>query len=216
MTTDRHPWAVVMPVKRLEIAKTRLSLEPTERAGVALAMALDTAVACRLAANVTLFLAVTDDPRAAEALEAMGAIVVADEPDAGLNPALVHGAREAGRIVRGTGVATIASDLPALHPDELARALDRAAAHRSAMVADASGVGTTLLAARNGADFLPMFGSDSRRRHLATGAADLTELAGASLRRDVDTIEDLRAALALGCGTRTREVAAQLGPAVAL
>lgn len=216
MTVPMHSWAVVMPVKRLEIAKTRLSLEPTERAEVALAMAVDTAVACSQAANVSLFMAVTDDPRAAAALTAVGAIVVADEPDAGLNPALVHGAREATRIAPGTGVATIASDLPALQPDELARALVVAAAHRSAMVADASGVGTTLLAARNGADFHPMFGADSRRRHLATGATDLTDVAGVSLRRDVDTIEDLRAALGLGCGTRTRKVAARLGPAASL
>ena len=211
MRADRHPWAVVMPVKRLEIAKTRLGLEPGARAELALAMAMDTALACREAALVELVVAVTDDPAAAAALEGIGVVVVADEPDAGLNPALVHGATEAARITPHAGLATIASDLPALKSADLELTLGLAASHPTGIVADASGVGTTLFAAKLTADFRPEFGAESRGKHVGSGAVDLTEVAGVSLRRDVDTLDDLRAALALGCGPHTTEVATRLG-----
>lgn len=49
----------------------------------------------------------------------------------------------------------------------------------------------------------PAFGVDSRRRHLASGAVELAPGAVDSVRQDVDTGADLRAALALGAGART-------------
>ena len=55
-----------------------------------------------------------------------------------------------------------------------------------------------------------MFGGASRARHAAAGAAelDLDDMPG--LRRDVDTPEDLRAAVALGAGPRTAALAGEL------
>jgi 2-phospho-L-lactate guanylyltransferase len=200
-----------MPVKRLEIAKTRLGLDPEGRAELALAMAMDTALACGQTPQVAVVVVVSDDARAAAALASAGAVVVADEPDAGLNPALVHGAEAAARIEPDAGVATVASDLPCLRTAELAAVLGLATNHASAAVADASGVGTTLLATRAGTVFKPEFGAESFARHIAAGAADLTARAGASLRRDVDTMEDLRAALELGCGPHTAAVAVRMG-----
>jgi 2-phospho-L-lactate guanylyltransferase len=69
-------------------------------------------------------------------------------------------------------------------------------------VADAHGTGTTLLTAV-GTALLPAFGPGSAAAHLAGGAVPL---AGdwPGLLRDVDTPDDLRAALALGAGPRTR------------
>jgi 2-phospho-L-lactate guanylyltransferase len=78
-----------------------------------------------------------------------------------------------------------------------------------AFVPDAARTGTTLYAATPGATFQPRFGRLSRHRHLADGAAEIgagLELAG--LRRDVDTIDDLRVAAALGLGPRTQAVLA--------
>ena len=77
---------------------------------------------------------------------------------------------------------------------------------------DAAGVGTTLYAVPPGGEFLPLFGGASRARHAASGAAelDLDDMAG--LRRDVDTPEDLRAALALGAGPHTAALAANCSP----
>ena len=75
---------------------------------------------------------------------------------------------------------------------------------------DAAGVGTTLYAVPPGGQFRPMFGGASRARHAAAGAVELALDGIAGLRQDVDTPEDLRAAVALGVGPRTAEVAAEL------
>src|SRR3954468_16827648 len=88
-------WAIVVPVKRLAVAKTRLSEDPQVRADLALAMALDTVSAALQCSLVDWVVVVTDEPEAARAVGALGAVPVPDAPDAGLNPALQHGAREA-------------------------------------------------------------------------------------------------------------------------
>ncbi len=75
---------------------------------------------------------------------------------------------------------------------------------------DAAGVGTTLYAVPPGGEFRPMYGGASRARHAAAGAAELAAGGIPGLRQDVDTPDDLRAAVALGVGPRTAEVAAEL------
>lgn len=79
-----------------------------------------------------------------------------------------------------------------------------------AFLADAAAIGTTLLAASPGRELLPAFGGDSRARHRASGAAELRLDAVHSVRQDVDTRDDLRAALTLGVGPRTATAAAGL------
>ncbi|CAM5377104.1 Phosphoenolpyruvate guanylyltransferase OS=Streptomyces fumanus OX=67302 GN=cofC PE=3 SV=1 [Streptomyces fumanus] len=71
-------------------------------------------------------------------------------------------------------------------------------------------MGTTLLAAAGSEELRPAFGPDSRRRHHASGAAELRLDDVDSVRQDVDTGEDLRAALALGAGPWTAAAAARL------
>jgi 2-phospho-L-lactate/phosphoenolpyruvate guanylyltransferase len=201
-------WSVVVPAKRLAVAKTRLR-PATDGLAVAhvdlvLALLADTvaaAVACPAVAEVVV---VTDDPAAAELVQGLGARTVADAPDRGLNPALEHGAGS----VTGPAVAALSSDLPALRPAELAAALASAADHARAFVADAHGTGTTLLTAV-GAALDPRFGPGSAGAHRASGATPLTgDWPG--LLRDVDTDADLRAALALGAGPRTKALAVHL------
>ena len=196
-------WAIVVPVKRLAIAKTRLAESPDVRADLALAMALDTVAAARACPSVEQVVVVTDEPAAAEAVTSMGALVVADTPDAGLNPALRHGALAAAETSGATAVAALSSDLPALRAGDLDGVLRAATAHPACLVADADDIGTTLLTARDAATFAPRFGTGSRRAHLDGGAHDLTEDAAPSVRRDVDTVEDLRAAVELGVGPAT-------------
>ena len=75
---------------------------------------------------------------------------------------------------------------------------------------DAAGVGTTMYAVAGGGEFRPMYGGASRARHAAGGATELALDGIAGLRQDVDTPDDLRAAVALGVGPRTAEVAAEL------
>jgi 2-phospho-L-lactate guanylyltransferase len=195
-------WAIVVPVKRLADAKTRILVERDVRIELALAMAADTVGAALACPLVEVVIAVSDDEHATSVLRTLGAVVVPDSPDAGLNPALVHGA-SVSEVPGGVGVAAIAADLPALRPHELADVLTAASRHGVVVVADAGGDGTTLLAAADPERFRPAFGVNSRARHVAAGAVDLTDSAGPSLRTDVDTLADLDAAAALGLGPAT-------------
>jgi 2-phospho-L-lactate/phosphoenolpyruvate guanylyltransferase len=211
MEAGLKPWAVVVPVKLLAHAKTRLGLPPEHRARLALAMAEDTIRACLAANAVRSVVVVTDDPDGrAMAVEA-GAAVVADEPDAGLNPALRHGAAYAAASYGDVGIVTVSSDLPALRPPDLDSVLLAATACPRAVVADAAGTGTVLLAAPDPADFRPAYGDRSRTAHVGDGAVDLTGIASARLRRDVDTRADLAEAITLGVGAATLGAVEMLG-----
>ena len=193
-------------MKRLALAKSRLSsYGDTARQELALAFAADVVEAALLVARV---LVVTDDERASEVLRGLGAEVTADNPDAGLNPALTHGAELLRETKKDTGVATLSADLPALRAADLRSALGEVGAER-AFVTDLEGTGTTLLAAGHGVDLAPAFGPGSREAHVASGARPL--VAGRSLRCDVDTPNDLLTALAIGVGRHTSGVAAALG-----
>jgi 2-phospho-L-lactate guanylyltransferase len=237
-------WTVIVPVKRLETAKTRLRGAlgipllgvPEPAAPVArqhhhgetlsrqrnhealvLAMALDTIAAALGSPVVGRVVVVTTDEAAGSEASLMGAEVVPDVPESGLNPALAYAAAEARRGGTGIdpGVAAIAADLPALRSEELTEALRHAdaAARESgplglarSFVADAAGTGTVLLAAPPGAVLEPCFGAGSAAAHRASGAVPL---AGAwpGLRRDVDTPADLAEAFVLGVGPRTATAA---------
>lgn len=194
-------WSVIIPVKRLGVAKSRLAV--VDRSGVALAMAMDTAAAALAAEHVALVLVVTEDHRAGEDLRRLGCVVEDDEPRAGLNPALVHGALVASRLTGPGPVAALSADLPALRRDELDQALSAAAGYPLAVVGDSHATGTTFYAARDPADFRPMFGPDSLGRHVAAGAVELQEPRLARLRLDVDTVADLATAVDAGVGRHT-------------
>lgn len=192
-------WGVVVPVKHLDIAKSRLAAYGDEhRMALALAFAADVVTAARLVATV---LVVTDDPVATELLSELGARVVSDDPDAGLNPALEHGVELLREGSPDLAVATVSADLPSLLAPDLAAVLRRVPLRGRGFVADLAGTGTTLLAAGPGVALLPSYGPASRERHLASGAVEL--IAPESVRRDVDTPEDLEHAVALGVGPHT-------------
>jgi 2-phospho-L-lactate guanylyltransferase len=193
-------------VKLLHLAKSRLSNSPEERSALALAFAADTVAAALRAPSVIDVVVVSDDARATSLVNALGASVVGDEPDAGLNPALRHGAAYAAARHVGCGIGALSADLPALRPDELERALNRASTLGRAVVPDADGTGTTAYFVTAGNEFAPSFGRDSLRSHTQAGAAALADGDLPSLRRDVDTQLDLAAAVALGVGPHTTRV----------
>ena len=208
--TDKG-WSVLMPVKVLAEAKSRLAgLAGARRAELALALASDTVTAVLGSDAVARVVVITDDQVAALALAALGALVVPDEPRAGLNAALRHGAAYAAASWPGEGIAALSADLPALRPEQVGRALRAAAAWPTAFVADAAGDGTTLYTAAPGAAFRPAFGLASRARHAADGAVELGLDGIPGLRRDVDTPSDLRDAAALGLGPHSMPLAAEL------
>ena len=196
------PWSVLVPVKRLAVAKSRVALPPDARHTLALAMACDTVRAALSSAAVTAVIVVTSDERAAAALTTLGARTVDDEPEAGLNAALHHGLSAAPT----PSVVALSADLPALRSQDLDDLLSRAIHHPATVVSDLSGTGTTILTALDREHFRPAFGTESLAAHRNAGARDLSADAGQSLRLDVDTLEALRSAAELGLGPDTARI----------
>jgi len=192
-------WTVLVPVKVLTTAKSRLAPHVGAlRRDLALAMAVDTVTAIALCDGVEV-LVVTDDADATAAVVGIADVhVVPDLPGAGINAALQHGAASLGPSLRH--LAAVQADLPSLRPAELAAALRAALRMEQAFVADAAGTGTTLYAAP-ASRFAPRFGPGSAAAHREV--AEELRLDVPTLRRDVDTIDDLWAAVRLGVGPRT-------------
>ncbi len=210
-------WTVVVPAKRLDVAKSRLTPLRAALDGSAgtheelvLAMLADTVAAAVASPLVGPVLVVTDDPAAAAVVVELGAGVVPDEPADGLNPALRHGADTA-RQRGARAVAALSSDLAALRTAELTAALTLAGDLPRAYLADADGTGTTLLTSVD-APLDPRFGAGSAAAHSGSGAVRLPAL-WASLARDVDTVADLQHARGLGLGPRTSAWLARAVPA---
>jgi 2-phospho-L-lactate guanylyltransferase len=210
MTSDVGlQWTLLIPVKQTAVAKSRLAaFAGPLRAELARAMAMDCvrgALACPVVQAVVV---VTDDPASAEFTRA-GAIVIPDVPDGGLNPALAYAAERIRLQGFGGAVAALSADLPALRRHELAAALNCCREGRR-YVSDVSGTGTTMLAAVDGTDLAPQFGRNSATAHRASGAVPI-EIAGIdSVRRDVDTPDDLAEAIRLGLGPDTSIVVGRL------
>ncbi|HZE40200.1 MAG TPA: 2-phospho-L-lactate guanylyltransferase [Stackebrandtia sp.] len=196
---DPRGWTILLPVKRLSRAKTRLrGHTPTPTDALALAFAGDTAAATIATTQVDRVVAITVDPRVRAALEPLGVDCVGEGGGGGLNAAIGHAAGALGD--RRLGVLT--ADLPALKPSELDDALARAASHPRAFVPDAETLGTVLLTTQDASTLEPQFGKDSAASHETLGAVRLPG-AWPGLRRDVDTVADLEAARKIGLGCRT-------------
>lgn len=197
-------FGVLVPVKPPAVAKSRLAaLGDDVRRALASAFAADTVSAVLACDLVERVLTVTDDHELAGELSALGSEVLPDAVADDLNGSLEQAAVELLRRGPGLRLAAVCADLPALRPEELEVALTAAATDRMSFVADHDCRGTTLVAAPDLTTFRPRFGHGSRVEHLAS-AAELHLDAVPTLRRDVDTPEDLREALRLGVGRHTR------------
>jgi len=202
-STVTTAWSVIVPLKQTSLGKSRLAgLTAEQRHDLALAFTLDTVTAAASTVGVRRVVVVTNDPDAA-AFERIGAEVLPDRPDAGLNPAFVHGAHHVMQADPDAGLLALAGDLPALTTDVLSSVLRAAPAGRW-FVADTAGTGTTLLGATE-ARLSPAFGPHSRAAHRAGGAQEVDLPGIARLRRDVDTEVDLWDAVRLGVGAHTQE-----------
>lgn len=210
MSAAAPRWLVVVPVKPSHRGKSRLGASGPQRAELARAIALDTLAAAAACPRVAQVVVVSDDPTLARESAMIPALrfVPEGEPE-GLDAAVAAGIAAidpAARMPR----AALLGDLPALRPDDLAEALDLAVAVDRGVVPDAEGTGTTLLTAAAGVPWASAFGEGSLARHAALGHRVLEVADASPLRRDVDTLEQLTAAAAIGVGPRT---AALLRPA---
>ncbi|KQR98248.1 hypothetical protein ASG12_13330 [Williamsia sp. Leaf354] len=214
--------AAVLAVKDLTDAKSRLSpvLSAAARRDLVLAMMADTVVAAR-AAGVDDVVVVTPDATVAAAAADLGARAVDDggahpaahdvsARDGGpLNRAFARGIAAASGRTPGTRVIVLQADLPTARTDHLREVLAMSTAHSRSFVPDRSGTGTAMLILSDNADVTTRFGLDSAAAHRAGGAVDLTDGdpdRWPDLRADVDTVDDLHVARALGVGTATARV----------
>ncbi|GAB2708333.1 2-phospho-L-lactate guanylyltransferase [Nocardia thraciensis] len=221
----------VIAVKHLDRAKSRLAdrLPTGQRSRLVLAMLSDTVTAA-VAAGLGSVTVVTPDDEVAAAVRELGAAVHPDptdlagsangdlarpddaarRPTDGLNVALTAAAAAVREHHGPVELLALQADLPALCPGELSDMLASAPPGR-AIVADHAGHGTAALLVRDGlAPLDPLFGPDSARRHIASGAKDL-EGDWPGLRLDVDTEDDLHRASALGVGPATATVLRTIG-----
>ncbi len=199
----------MVALKAGELVKSRLAPLPQPlRRRLAWTMAVDTLAA--LVRAVELVCVVSDQPALAHRLARAGLAGVEVVPEgrpAGLNEALRLGADHLRRCGVGRVLAAV-GDLPALRPAAVEVVLAGAAAYERAYLADATGVGTTMLLAAPGTGLGPRFQGRSAAAHHHSGAVALTdERLGAPVplaRRDVDTEVDLADAAGLGLGPATR------------
>lgn len=197
--------AVIIAVKRLTAAKTRLApvFTTATREAVVLAMLVDTISAAAAVADVTV---VTPDSDAADAARRLGARVLMDPTPPGHHDPLNNALGTAAAQLRATtpNIVALQGDLPAVRSAELAEALTVARTHPRSFVADRHGTGTAALFSF-GVDLDPHFGVDSAAHHRRSGAVELTA-AWPGLRCDIDTLDDLQAARELGVGAATARV----------
>lgn len=207
-------WRLVVPVRDPRTGKSRLGEGPE----LNLAIAYDTVSAALGCPEVEELLLVTDAQWwiGPDLLDAEKLNVLTDR-GAGLNPAVTAALHQVGPHPAGlhqgpAPVAVMLGDLPCLRPDDLSRALHAAAHLPSGMVTDRQGTGTTLL---TGPTRGVQFGPDSAQRHRQSGYRELELALESTVRRDLDTPEDLFVALREGgLGPHTRRALDQSAPAL--
>jgi 2-phospho-L-lactate guanylyltransferase len=191
-------FALLLPVKTLTLAKSRLEVtRPGQREPLMRAFALDAIAAATRSRAVAQVYVVTDEA----GFEVEGVTRLPDEGNGDLNSALHHAALRVRLLAPTSGIAAMCADLPSLLPEDLDTALAAGMTPRW-FVADASGTGTTLLAAGAGVDLDPHFGPGSAHRHEESGASPVRADVP-TLRMDVDTETDLEAARQVGFGPAT-------------
>jgi 2-phospho-L-lactate guanylyltransferase len=209
--------AALVPVKRLEAAKSRLrpGLEPEVLERLTLAMLEDVLAALCAAPELGAVVVVTEDERVAEAARRAGARALV-RTDEGLNASLEAG----GALLAREGadaLLVVLGDVPGITPADV-RALAEGLTglgKPAAVLAPARDGGTAALL-RSPPDAIPAaFGIESAARHRQLAAAHgvaLRELALPDLAVDLDRPEDVDAFLSgPGAGPRTRALLAQLG-----
>ncbi len=184
---------VLIPIKPLRIAKTRLArmLTPDERAGLVLWMLDRVLMSCREAGLPEVDL-VGGDERIAELGRRYGARVL-PELGSGLNQTL-------GQALATVGEAclVLAADLPLLRPEDLLRLLRPWEERRAAVLAPSRDGGTNALLRPPACPFTPAFGPGSAQRHrmqLVAAGASVEEVQTLGLLHDVDRPEDLTEAV---------------------
>jgi 2-phospho-L-lactate/phosphoenolpyruvate guanylyltransferase len=185
---------VIVPVKSLALAKSRLGtmLDPSERRALALAMLEDVLCALRATSSVDRIGVVSRDPVVQRAARRHGVDLFDDRAD-DLNGALTSAA---GRYTAQGAEAILAlhADLPRVAPVELSRFAEELSSGAQVVLAPARDGGTNGVAMRAPLAMPLLFGGRSLERHLAAARERGLRVAlirERGLERDIDRPEDL-------------------------
>ena len=203
----------VLPVKRFELAKTRLgdALSDADRRRLARAMVADVLDALIAAPELGGVAVITNEPAVAELARDAGAAVLADPREAGQSAAALVGIARA-RAGGFDRALLVPGDCPALDGATLrARLAPPTPAPSVTIVADRHGLGTNALLLAPPDVIEPGFGEGSFERHrqrAQAAGAEWRVAALPALELDIDTPADLAALRrsAAGGGSRTGAV----------
>lgn len=204
MASQGGTWQVLVPVKTLSRAKTRLALPPKDRAELATAMLRDTLRAVRATRLVSATHVITTDVSVGLVTRSERVAAWTVVGAVGLNDEVRQAAARLVQTGTPDGIVVVLGDLPCLTAVVLAEVLEAAPSDGQSFLVDAAGTGTTILIAPFGVGFEPAFEFGSAVRHAAVGHPLDGPFHWRSARRDVDTLADLREAEALGLGSCTR------------
>jgi 2-phospho-L-lactate/phosphoenolpyruvate guanylyltransferase len=196
----RRDWRVLIPVKPLAEAKTRIDLDPQTRADLVLAMCRDVVAAATSAPNVDRVQVISTDPRVAAAVLPLGADLWQAPGVTGLNAEL-EAALTA--VPEDRGVAMLMADLPCLTSGLVAEILDTAPTSRASFVPDLADQGTTMLLQPPNVRVAPRFGRRSATAHGTVATPMTSDRSWWGARRDIDTLQDLEFAAQLDPGPYT-------------
>ena len=205
----------VLPVKRFDMAKTRLGTQllPPQRRALAQAMVSDVLDALLASEWIEAVTVITNEQAVASFARQRGAAVLADPRESGQSDAAQIGIRAA--LEQGfERVLLVPGDCPALDGEALATLLERPMAPPAVtIVSDRAGTGTNALLLSPPDAIAPGFGPGSFARHrersVQAGAAWHSEPLAALL-LDIDTPADLAALRSTHAGHATTAVLARL------
>ncbi|WP_048646474.1 2-phospho-L-lactate guanylyltransferase [Nitratireductor soli] len=198
-------WALV-PVKRLERAKSRLSplLGAAERMELAGAMLRDVLGMLADVERLDGIALITNDPQAMHLARLAGATIVPDRIEAGTNEAVLQGL-EWLRPRAGASAIVVPGDIPFATAAEINAVAEAMDSHAVVLAPALRDGGTNLLGMKPSDAMLPAFGESSFARHLAAARAAgieprILHLEGAG--HDIDVSSDLFCSAEGGTATR--------------
>ncbi len=208
-------WAV-MPIKRFEEAKFRLSavLTGDEREGLSRAMMSDVLTALSKAPRISGILVVTRDPAAKKISESAAAHVLEESRDWGHNGSVMKAASLL-QAAGCRGIICVPGDVPLVTPAEIENILKlHGDIHAVTLSPSLDGKGTNGIVC-SPADAIPLcYGENSFPAHLATARLcgfepEIIKLPGLAL--DIDFPDDLMAFIQKKSDTLTAQYLAQSG-----
>ncbi len=202
--------AVIIPVKASE-PKSRLApiLSAAARRRLTLVTLADVLEVVRSVTDETQTFVVTSDPEVLREAAAAGANKVGEREDAGVNAAVLLGMQMTGDADRWL---VIPSDIPFVRPDDIRRALELGEGGRVVIAPSKELDGTNLLLLGRDSRIPLAYDEDSFWSHLKNTARrglGVAVYAQMSVMLDIDSPQDVEAALKMDISNRTTEFLGQ-------